>query len=311
MPPEAGSPAAHPEQGPPRRERPDNRERAVLFMLIAALLLPAINACAKFLSDFSVFQITWARYAGHFAFMLILFAPGNGLAMLRSSRPSIQLTRSALHCASAFLTFTAVTIVPLATATAINFSAPLMVTALAPLLLGERIGLPRALAVAVGFAGAMIVVRPGLGGESFAVGLLLCSAVASANIQILSRKVAAYDRALTSNTYMVLVGFVLMTIPLPFVWRTPATALDISVFIIIGVLGGIGHYFLVRAFEMAPAAFLSPFNYAQIIGATALGYLLFGQLPDLWTWVGAAIIALSGMFLLVNERRGPKRDAKT
>lgn len=281
----------------------DNLGRAVVYMLLAAATLPGINACAKYLDGFSVIQITWARYAGHFAFMVVVFAPTNGLAILRSSRPALQLLRSALHCGSAVLTITALGMVALPTVTAISFLGPLIVTVLAPLLLGERLSVDRVVAVAVGFAAALIIVRPGFGDQNLALVLLLGNAVCSANVQILSRRLAGHDRALTSNTYMVLIGFVLMSLPLPFVWRTPTEGLDILVFCLIGLFGGIGHYFLVSAFEQAPASFVSPFNYAQIVAATILSYLIFGQLPDLWTWVGAALIIASGLYLLLRERR--------
>jgi drug/metabolite transporter (DMT)-like permease len=294
-----------PESGP--RELTDNVERAVAFMIAAALVLPLINACAKYLGGYSVIQVSWARYAGHFAFMMIMFAPRNGVAMLRSSRPGMQLTRSLLHCLSALMTFYAVRFVPLPTVTAINFSAPLMVTALSPFVLGEKVGPARAVAVGVGFAGALVIVRPGTGSYGWPALILLGSAAASAFIQLLSRKLARHDPALTSNTYMVLVGFVLLTVPLPAIWIWPDNLVDVAVFLAIGIVGGIGHYLLVRAFELAPAAFVSPFNYAQILGATLLGYMIFGQLPDVWTWVGAAIVAASGIFILLRERRARRR----
>jgi drug/metabolite transporter (DMT)-like permease len=199
--------------------------------------------------------------------------------------------------------FSALGMVALTTATAINFSAPLIVTALAPLMLGERIGAFRAVAVCVGFAGALIVVRPGYTDAGLATALLLANAFVSATIQIMSRQLAGRDRAITSNTYMVVIGFVVLSLPLPFIWQTPATSLDLLVFAAIGIFGGLGHYFLVSAFERAPASFVSPFNYLQIVGAALLGYLVFGQLPDIWTWVGAAIIAGSGVFVLFAERR--------
>ncbi len=281
----------------------DNLERAVLFVVLAILVLPVINACAKFLNSYSVIQITWARYAGHFLFMLLVFAPRSGLALLRSTRLPLQLTRSSLHCLSAILTFYALGFVALPTATAISFSAPLMVTVLAPLVLGERVGVTRWLAVAAGFIGALVVVRPGASGQDWAVALLLANAAASAVIQLMSRKLAQHDGAAISNTYMVLVGFVLMSLPLPFVWRMPSDLLDALVFVGIGISGGVGHYLLVRAFELAPAAFVSPFTYGQILGATLISYLVFGQLPDAWTWVGAAIIVASGLFILYWERR--------
>jgi drug/metabolite transporter (DMT)-like permease len=284
-------------------ESRDNIERAVLFVVLAVLVLPIVNACAKYLDGYSVIQITWARYAGHFAFMLLVFVPRSGLDLLRSTRLTLQLIRSTLHCASAIITFYAIAFVALPTATAISFSAPLMVTALAPLVLGEKVDLTRWLAVAAGFVGALVVVRPGASGQDWAVLLLLVNAVASAAIQLLSRMLAQHDGAETSNTYMVLVGFVLTSLPLPFVWRMPESTTDALVFLCIGLSGGIGHYLLVRAFELAPAAFVSPFTYGQILGATLISYLVFGQLPDIWTWVGAAIIAASGLFILFRERR--------
>jgi drug/metabolite transporter (DMT)-like permease len=283
---------------------PDNLERAVLFVVLAMLVLPVVNACAKYLNGYSVVQITWARYAGHFVFMLLVFVPQSGLALLRTTRLPMQLIRSALHCASAILTFYALGFVTLPTATAISFSAPLIVTALAPLVLGERVGPARWLAVAAGFIGALVIVRPSGSGHNWAVMLLLMNAAASAAIQLMSRRLAQHDGAATSNTYMVLVGFVLLSVPLPFVWRAPSDFTDALVFIAIGVAGGIGHYLLVRAFEMAPAAFVSPFTYGQIIGATLISYVVFDQLPDIWTWIGAAIVAVSGMFILLHGRRG-------
>jgi drug/metabolite transporter (DMT)-like permease len=274
-----------------------------MFVTLAVLVLPVVNACAKYLSDYSVIQITWARYAGHFMFMLAVFAPRSGLELLRSSRLLMQLIRSSLHCISAMVAFYALGYVSLPTATVISFSAPLMVTALAPLALGERVALIQWFAVGAGFIGACVVVRPGGGGQDWAVALLLLNATATAVIQLMSRKLSQYDGAATSNTYMVLVGFVMMSLLLPFIWRTPLTFLDALVFLGIGISGGVGHYLLVRAFEIAPAAFVSPFTYGQIVGATLLSYFVFGQLPDVWTWVGAAIIVSSGLFILYCERR--------
>ena len=130
----------------------------------------------------------------------------------------------------------------------------------------------------------------------------------SAVTQVLSRKVAGHDAPETSNTYMVVAGFILTSLPLPFVWQTPASAWDALLFVSLGVLGGLGHYCLVRAFELAPAPFISPFNYAQILGAAVLSAVVFGQVPDLWTWVGAAVITLSGIFILLYERLRRRTD---
>ena len=282
----------------------DDFGRAVLYMMFAALLIPLLNASAKYLGrHYPVVEITWARYAGHFFYMLIAFAPRRGARLLVASRPALQLVRSALLCLSTLIFISALYYVPLPVATSISFTGPFMVTALSPLLLGERVGSRRWAAVGIGFLGALVIVRPGLGGVPAAAFLLFASAAASALYQILTRKLAAHDPAETSITYIALAGFVLTTIPLPFVWKTPESALDALVFVSLGIFGGFGHYFLVRAFELAPAPFVSPFNYGQLLGATLLSWLVFAQMPDLWTWVGAAIIVASGIFMLYAERR--------
>lgn len=284
-------------------DRADDYPRAVLFMILAALFLPLLNAAVKYLSGrYPVLELLWARYAGHLAFMLVVFAPRRGLTLLRSTRPLLQVSRSTLFCVSTFGMFYALGFVPLATAAAISFTAPLIVTALAPFALGERVGAARAIAVGVGFLGAMVVVRPGSGAYHWAVFLIFISAAASAVTQVLSRKVAGHDAPETSNTYMVLAGFILASLPLAFVWHTPASGPDALVLCSLGIFGGLGHYCLVRAFELAPAPFVSPFNYAQILGAAVLSSAVFGQAPDLWTWIGSAIIVFSGVFILLNER---------
>ena len=277
-------------------------------MILVALLIPLLNASAKYLAaKYPVIEIAWARYAGHFIYMVIVFAPRLGTSLLVSSRPLLQLMRSTLLCISTLIFITALPHVPLTTATAISFTGPFMVTAMAPLLLGERVTPARWLAIGAGFVGALVILRPGAGDVSPAAFLFLASAFASALYQIMSRKLARLDRAETSITYIALAGFVLTSIPLPFYWVTPASARDLLLFVGLGVFGGFGHYFLVRAFELAPAPFVAPFNYLGLIGAAFLSVVVFGQFPDAWVWLGAAIIAGSGIFILLHEHRQRSR----
>ncbi len=298
-----------PSEPPPQKPilsgpRPDDLNRAVLYMGFAAVLIPLLNASAKYLTrDYPIVEITWARYAGHFVYMLIAFAPRRGLRLLATSRPLLQFTRSTLLCVSTLIFITALSEVPLPTATAISFTSPFMVIVLAPFLLGERVGLRRWLAVGLGFLGALVVVRPGFGGVQSAALLVLGSSAASALYQIITRTLASHDPAETSITYIALAGFILTSIPLPFVWITPATLFDAAVFVGLGVFGGFGHYFLVRAFELAPAPFVAPFNYGQLLGSALLGWLIFSHIPDVWTWIGTFIIAGSGIWMLTSERR--------
>ena len=272
-------------------------------MALAAVFLPLLNASIQYLArSYPVGELLWARYAGHLVFMLVVFAPKRGVALLASSRPRLQVTRSILFCVSTFLTFFALRFVPLASATVILFTAPLIVTAASPLLLREKVDWRSGVAVVVGFIGALIVIRPGFGALHWSAVLIFGSAAASALTQILSRKLAGHDKPETTNTYMVLVGFVIASLALPFFWAWPASWWDALLIGALGVFGGVGHYYLVRAFELAPAAFVSPFNYAQILGAALLGFFVFDQVPDLWMWLGTAIISASGVFILWNRQ---------
>jgi drug/metabolite transporter (DMT)-like permease len=297
----------------PQQGRPaDNLPRAVLYMLLVAVLIPLLNASAKYLAArYPILEITWARYAGHFVYMILVFAPRFGTGLLMASQPVLQLVRSTLLCISTLIFITALAYVPLTTATAVGFTGPFIVTALAPFLLGEKVGWVRWLSVVVGFVGALIILRPGSESANPAGFLVLGSAVTSALYQIMSRKLAAHDRAETSITYIALAGFVLTTVPLSFVWVTPTSLVDVVLFIALGVFGGFGHYFLVRAFEIAPAPFVSPFNYLGLIGAAILSVVVFGQFPDVYVWIGAAIIAGSGLFMLVWEQRQRQQAAKS
>jgi drug/metabolite transporter (DMT)-like permease len=284
---------------------PDNLPRAVLYMVLVAFFIPILNASAKYLAEarYPVIEIVWWRYAGHFLVMIVVFAPRLGGRLLVASRPALQFVRSSLLAASTLIFMSALAYVPLTTATAMSFTGPFMVTALAPLLLGERVGLVRWLFVIFGFVGALIILRPGTGAVEPATFLLLGSALTSALYQIMSRKLASHDRAETSITYIALAGFLLTTVPLPFVWETPRSVMHWLLFASLGVFGGFGHYFWQRALEIAPAPFVSPFSYLGLIGATLLSVVVFGQLPDVWVWIGAFIIAGSGLFMLYYEHR--------
>ena len=160
----------------------------------------------------------------------------------------------------------------------------------------------------MGFLGALVIVRPGLGVNHWAAFLVFGSSTCSALYQLFTRKLASHDAAETSITYIALAGFVLASLMLPFYWRTPESARDLAIFIGLGIFGGFGHYFIVRAYELAPAPFVTPFNYGQLVGAALLSYTIFGEIPDLWTWIGAAIIVGSGITMIYREgRRGGSR----
>jgi drug/metabolite transporter (DMT)-like permease len=283
----------------------DDVPRAVLYMGYTALLIPILNAAAKYLvgEGYSTIEVTWARYAGHFFWMLIAFAPRRGIRLLVTAEPVLQLLRSTLLFASTMIYFTALGYLSLPTAAAIGFTGPFIVVALAPLVLGEAVGAARWVAVGLGFLGALVIVRPGLDGFQWASLLVFGSATTSALYQLVTRKLASRDPAETSITYIALAGFLLASLMLPFYWRSPQSWSDALLLASLGIFGGFGHYFMVRAYELAPAPVVTPFNYGQLLGAALLSYTMFGQVPDAMTWLGAAIIVASGLHMIYRERR--------
>ncbi len=277
---------------------------AFLFMGASITLLPFMNVAAKYLStDYPTTQILWARYTGHLVFMVAMFMPRHGLGLLRATRPGVHIIRSLLMFVSTVCFFTALRWIPVPTASAINFTGPLIVTALAAPMLGEAVGPRRWAAVAVGFAGAMIIIRPGGTETHWAMLLVLVTAFTYALYQIVTRKTSSVDTPETSITYIAVVGAVLSSMVVPFDWVTPRTALDIGLFCLLGLIGGIGHYFIIRAFQIGEASVLSPFAYGQLIMATVLSWLAFGTFPDVWTFVGAGVIVASGLYITYRETR--------
>jgi drug/metabolite transporter (DMT)-like permease len=284
--------------------RGHNIGRAIFYMALAMALLPCLNASAKYLGrSYSTIEIVWARYAGHFAYMVVAFFPRRGLALFATAQPWIQILRSSLLLSATGIYFTALHYTELPTAAIISFVSPFIMIALAALTLGETVGPRRWAAVGVGFLGALFILRPGFGAVPPASFLVLISAGCNALYQVLTRSLAARDSAETSNTYIAVVGFVLTTLLVPFFWQTPRTALDILLFIGLGLFGGFGHYFIVKALEWGPASVVAPLNYGQLIGTVIIGYIVFAEFPDLWTWIGAAVIIGSGLYIFYRERR--------
>ncbi len=277
----------------------------IALMCIAGTALPFMNGFAKLLSEtYPPEQVVWARFAGHLAWVLALFLPRNGLALLRATRPAMQLGLSLMMLSSSTVFFLALPHIGLAKASVINSVSPFLVMLLAWPMLGERPVLDRIIAVTIGFLGVIIVIRPG--GEFFgwASMAILVSASFYALYQVLTRMVAGHDRPETSIVYSVLAGTIVLSLALPWFWVTPKSWLDASLLASLGLIGAVGHYCLARAMTYAAASVISPFNYWQFVGSVAIGYALFGDLPDAWTWMGAAIIIAAGLYIGWSESRG-------
>jgi drug/metabolite transporter (DMT)-like permease len=278
--------------------------RGILPMIAATVLFVCMNAIAKVLSaHLPAVEVVWARTAGHLMFIVALLGPGHGWwRLFETNHFRLQIARSLLQVSSQMLFFTAIGHVQLADATAVSFTAPFVVAALAPPILGERVGPSHWAAIGAGFAGALIVIRPGGGTSSYLL-LILGSSVCYALYQLLTRRVAAFDRPETSVTYSALLGSILLSILVPFDWTTPSGPAQWAGLAALGILGGLGHYLVAHALAAAAASIVSPFHYVQLIWAAGLGYVVFGDVPSGFTWLGAVVIIASGLFIAVTQVR--------
>ncbi len=272
-------------------------------MVAAFLLFTFLDTSAKLLAqEMNSLQIVWARFVGHAVLVAAVLLPRKGTRVLASSNLKLQIIRSIFLFMSTILNFFALRWLQLATTSSIMFTVPLLVAALSVPLLGERVGWRRWTAIAVGFAGVLIIVRPGGASLHWAIGLSLCNAVAVALYQITTRKLAARDHSDTTSLYSPLFGTIVLLPLLPFIWEAPSGPLAWTLMCLMGVFGGIGHWLLIIAHRFAPASLLAPFSYTGILWMTTSGYLVFGNLPDEWTVVGAAVVVASGLYVFHREQ---------
>ncbi|MGI9477500.1 MAG: DMT family transporter [Hyphomicrobiaceae bacterium] len=271
------------------------------LMVLAMTLIPVMDGIAKLLSArYPTFEIVWARYFFHFVLLLPLVLHRYGAGAFKLQRPGLQLFRGSLLMVSTACFFGAIATIPLADTLAIVFVYPFIVTALAPWFLGERVGVWRWGAVAVGFIGALIVIRPGFQVLSPAMLMALAAGSIYAVYVLVTRKMAGSDPPLKTLLMTGVVGTVVMTLLLPFVWITP-TMPDLMMMVSLGILAAAGHYMIIVAHEWASAPQLAPFGYVEMVSATIVGYLLFGDLPAAITWLGIIIIVLSGIVIAWRE----------
>jgi drug/metabolite transporter (DMT)-like permease len=288
----------------PRHAYPAPRVAAGIGLTILAIgLFTLMDTIGKGLSArYPVPQVVWARYVFQLGWMLLLIPRIGAIGLVRTTRPGMNLVRGSLLAVATLFMFTAISFVPLADAYTVTFIAPLLITVFSIPLLGERVGWRRWSAVVAGFVGVLIVIRPGVGMPHWALALPLVTALGFALYQILTRKVAGTpgETSVAMLFYVASVGAVVTTALVPFFWRTVAP-LDWVPMAAMGLLGGIGHLILIRALTIAPASLLAPFVYTQIVWALVLGYLVFGDLPNVWMLLGGAVIVASGLYVFYRE----------
>jgi drug/metabolite transporter (DMT)-like permease len=273
------------------------------MVLLGMALFGLMDGATKFLAHrYPPTQILWLRFLFSVPLVLAVLAPRGLVGLVRTRAPWLQLLRTVLLVVEMGLVVWAFALMPLADAHAILAACPLVITALSVPVLGERVGLRRWLAVGVGFLGVLLIVRPGLGVMAPGAIVALVSTMLYAFYQLLTRLVGRVDRAETSLLFLFGVGAIFLTFVGPFEWRTPPAA-HWPFFVALAVLGSAGHYCVIRALQLAPAVVIQPFSYTILLWAVLIGWLVFGDFPDVWTLAGAGVIVAAGIYSALRQHR--------
>jgi drug/metabolite transporter (DMT)-like permease len=281
---------------PARADRPF---RGIALILASTVFLGVSDVTAKYLSaTLPSIEIAWIRFL---VFALIMSPAMLSGSPLRSHRPGLQVMRGVALLGSSLLFISGLRFLPIAEASATGFVSPLFVTALSIVFLGESVGVRRWLATAVGLIGVLIILRPGTGAFHPAAFFPIVSALAWACTLIMTRMMSGSEHAMTTMTYSSIVGVCILCALVPFVWVAPSWH-DILFGIFIGVASTAGQWIVVLAFRYADASVLAPFSYTQLLWVSILGFVIFGELPDIWTVTGAVFIVGSGLYTAHRER---------
>ncbi len=284
----------------------DRPQLGILMMLVAWFLFATVDTSAKWLvvGGLPALQLAFMRYAGHFVISLGMVATGGlGVDQFRTRHAGLVILRALLLISATLLNFIALNYLPLTVTSAIMHSSPVIVCFLSNILLGERVGLWRWFAIVLGFCGVLIVIRPFGAAFHPAMLLVVYNATSLALYAVITRRLAGVVATDTMQVYMGALGtFALLPFAL-WVWQMPASLLEWSVLIGLGVFGWAGHQFLTSAHRFGSANTLMPYTYSFMIYVSILGYLLFGTLPDVWTVAGALVIVMSGLIIWKREQR--------
>lgn len=281
------------------------RVRAIALMLTALVLFAGLDATAKYLvtrEGLGVAQVAWLRFLGQITYMVAIYLGLRLPALVATAQPKAQIVRSTLMLGTTGFNFLALKYLRLDQTITIVFLTPLVVAALAGPLLGEWVGWRRWLAILVGFSGIVVAMRPGFATVHPAVLWSLASMLCYAGFMLITRRIAGNDPPFVTLFWSMLVGAVGLA---PFAlheWVQPQSAFAVLLLMALGALGGTGHYLFIHAYRLAPASRIAPFLYFQLIAMVALGWLVFADVPDLWTLLGASIVTASGIYLFHRER---------
>ena len=280
------------------------------LMLIAFLCFSIMDTSAKWLVMAAIpsLQVAFLRYLGHFLWVLILYLPSEGVQIMRSNKPRLQILRAVMLLSGTAFNFTALKYLPLTTAVAIFFASPMVVCLLSIPILKEKVGLKRFAAIFVGFVGVLIIVEPWGAAFDYHVLYAFAALLGASGYFVMSRVIAGVDSNSVTQFYCAGVATVLLA-PVAFaIWQWPSDSLSWILLVLIGSLGMLGHSVLTRAHQMAEASVLAPTVYSQILYITVLSWIVFDSIPSQTTALGALLIVLSGLYIWQRERQLQKAN---
>ncbi len=278
--------------------------RGILCILAATLFFMALDTMNKtFVRYLPPVEVGWGRTLAQLVLMTVVFAPRMGARLVRTRKPALQFARGMAIVVSSTCAIAGLRLLPLADAIAIANTQSLLVVILSVPLLGEKVGPRRWAAVLIGFAGVLIVAQPGGGGSFLGMLLMLGAATSMALYLIMTRRMGLDEHPVAALYLVCLTGTIALTVALPFVWVTPMHWWLYAGMAASGLCGGLGHYFMARAFMLGPASTLAPFNYVTLIWATIVSWSVFGDTPPLTTLAGMAVIAAAGLYTAYRENQ--------
>jgi drug/metabolite transporter (DMT)-like permease len=288
---------------PPTHARHVRAGQGILLAVLATMAYALVDTVSKYLvRDYPVVMVVWARYTIPFLLLLAVFAPRRGRGLFRPRHPLVQVARGLLLTAGTLFIVLAVRAMPLAEAQAISFIHPVLLTLMAVIFLGEKVSRIGWWAITLGFAGVLIIVRPGGGLFTWSALLPLGLAFCYSSYQLLTRRISGVESSISSLIYALMVGAALLSIALPFVWVSPSLG-SMLLFGLIGLVSGVAHFCMIKALEYAPASLLAPFAYVQLLWVTLLGMLVFDALPDTLTFIGIAVVVAGGLLVVTTARK--------
>jgi len=280
----------------------------VMLVVVATLLFACLDTANKALvTDYNVPLVAAIRYIGHSILMIALLGPVRGREMVTTQRTGLVIVRALCLVVATFFAGLALQRMPVAETVSLIYLSPIVVALLARPLLGETIGIVGWVGAIAGFAGVLLIVRPGGGLDPLGVGYVLCNVVVTVAYFLLSRVLARTEKTLALLFYSALIGAICFGIALPWtLYGAAPSMLQIALFLSTGITAGLGHYFFTAAYRFAPASVLAPINYLHLMWAGLLGWLVFGHVPETLTISGMAVVAAAGVAVAL--RSAFKRD---